>query len=279
VVTNIAPNHLDRHKTMECYTEAKRAIVEYQSEGDFAILNADDTVVREFASAAPARKLFFSRSHEVAEGAFVRNTDMVLRYCGEEQTICSVHDLAIKGAHNVENALAAICAVRCALGDSWCRASVVEALSEFHGLEHRLEFVREFKGVKYYNDSIATNPASVIVALRAFSAPKVMIAGGYDKKLPFDEMAEVMLQENVKAAVLLGDTKLAIRDAVLKAASGRPGLDLHLVDTFEQAVVKSSELATWGDIVLMSPGCASYGMFVNFEERGKLFKELVGRLS
>ncbi|MFA4987034.1 MAG: UDP-N-acetylmuramoyl-L-alanine--D-glutamate ligase [Candidatus Brocadiia bacterium] len=276
VITNVAPNHLDRHKTMENYIAAKRAILEYQTPDDYAILNADDEIVAGLAGSTKGRVLWFSRRKPVENGACVNEGVVTLRVDGVSETLCPVAELSLGGAHNVENALAAVLVARFM---AWDREGAVRALTSFNGLEHRLEFVREHKGVRYYNDSIATNPRSVVVALKAFSAPKVLIAGGYDKQLPFDEMAEASFSEDVRAVVLVGETTGKLKAAYdTKAMSSGIEIKTIPVATFAEAVDAAAAAARWGDIVLLSPGCASYGMFVNFEERGRVFKALVGKL-
>jgi len=273
VVTNISPNHLDRHRTMENYIEAKRAILDYQDEEDVAVLNADDPVTADMARHARGRVYTFSLRAEVPRGAFVRDGRIVLRTEYGEETVLPVHSLALKGAHNVENALAAVLAARFS---AWDRDAAAEALMSFGGLEHRLEFVAELDGVRYFNDSIATNPRSVAVALRALTGPKVLIAGGYDKKLPFTEMVEAIYSGNVRHVVLVGDTKGKIKaDLDAEALERGRRVPVTLAETFEEAVEAAKAAARWGDIVLLSPGCASYGMFANFEERGRRFKRLV----
>lgn len=273
LITNISPNHLDRHKTLENYIEAKKAILDYQTQDDVAVINADDDAVVEMAKGCRARIVHFSLRRQVECGAFVRDGNIVVRTGSTEETVCPVHSLSLKGAHNCENALAAVAATRFFL---WDRDAAVRALTTFPGLEHRLEFVRELNGIRYYNDSIATNPRSVVVALKSFSSPKVLIAGGFDKKLPFDEMITSIYDENVHTVVLVGETKGKIK-ADLDAEAMRRGRTVStvIVDTFEDAVIESKRAARWGDCVLMSPGCASYGMFVNFEQRGTRFKDLV----
>ncbi|MDZ7815023.1 MAG: UDP-N-acetylmuramoyl-L-alanine--D-glutamate ligase [Planctomycetota bacterium] len=280
VVTNITPNHLDRHGTMSAYTEAKAAILDYQGGQDVAILNADDEVASSLESRVKGKLWKFSLADEPEQGAFVDDGQFVLRLDGTMELICATSEMNLAGSHNIENALAAILASRSALGDRWNRDRCAEALATFECLEHRLERVRTHKGVTYYNDSIATNPESVIVALKSMAAPKILIAGGYDKKLSFNQLAESVCTENVSAVILIGQTSDVLSESLEKAFDKHgTRVDVYKEKSLADAVERAGSIARWGELVLLSPGCASYGMFTNFEERGKLFKEYVGRLT
>ncbi|MDI6870463.1 MAG: UDP-N-acetylmuramoyl-L-alanine--D-glutamate ligase [Bacillota bacterium] len=273
VVTNVTPNHLDQHASMEEYVEAKKRIFRYQGARDACVFNYDNPVTREMASECPGRAVFFSRQQELGEGAFLRDADFVLRLDGREEQVCRRGEVKLLGAHNVENVLAASLAAR--LFGAGVEA-IREAVTTFTGAPHRLELVREVGGVRYYNDSIATTPARAMAGLASFAAPVVLIAGGYDKKLPFDEFAQAVV-DRAKAVVLLGATAALIEQAIRRAAaeSNREIPPLIRVGSLAEAVAEAARRAEPGDVVLLSPACASYDMFQNFEERGQRFRELV----
>ncbi len=270
VVMNLTPNHLDRHGTMEAYAAAKRAIVAHQGEGDWKVLNADDPVVSGFAS--PSRTATFSRRG----GADVVGRDgrVAWRLLGREGAI-DVASRRLPGDFNLENMAAAAAASRLAAPEweGW-KAASAEALVSFPGVEHRLEFAGESGGVKYYNDSIATNPESTLAALDTLPGPFVLIAGGYDKKLPFEALGR-KVAERVRVAVLLGQTAEAIARSIPPAAP----TEVRRAGSFDEAVALAREAARPGDTVLLSPACASLDMFRHFAERGRRFKELITRKS
>ncbi|OPZ65479.1 MAG: UDP-N-acetylmuramoylalanine--D-glutamate ligase [Firmicutes bacterium ADurb.Bin506] len=293
-VLNITPNHLDVHPSMEDYIWSKGNILRHQGPEGWAVLGADSAPAAGFAAEAPGRVAMFSVEGErpVECGAFLEGNSLMLRWDGgRPQAVLDRDQLLIPGMHNVQNALAAMAVSRVAGADA---ESMAQSISSFKGVEHRLEPVAELGGVQYINDSIATTPARTIAALRAVERPIVLIAGGYDKHLPFDEMAEEAIGK-VRAVVLIGVTAPQIENALLDAAARRsaPGAttgtatnttvtaaeppDIAIVhaDTFERAVEEAARLARPGDTVLLSPACASYGMFRNFMERGRTFKELV----
>lgn len=297
VVTNLSPNHLDWHGTFDAYEQAKRHIVHYQSPEDAVVLNADDERLRNWAAFCPGRVAWFSMEGPVETGCYVRGGQVVFRDgSGErdgsgarvaskagdaaterdptaERTICPVDALRLPGAHNLANLLAAVTAA--CLGGIPASAirSTVEA---FRGVEHRLEEVAVIDGVGFYNDSACTTPASTVTALRAFDAPVVLIAGGYDKGTAFDCMAEELVRR-ARAAVLIGATADAIETAIRRAGGADPPVIARAV-TLDDAVRQSADLAQPGDVVVLSPACASYDMFTNFEERGQRFKEAVTAL-
>lgn len=274
VVTNLSPNHIDRHGTFEEYVRAKKGIIAYQGTEDVAVLNYDDEGVRAWAEECRGTVLFFSMVQPVGYGAFVREGRMVLRWDGKEEELCETDAMALPGRHNVENALAAICAAR--IGGA-TNEVIVEVFRSFKGVEHRIEFVREVGGVRYFNDSIATTPESVIAALRSFEAGMVLIAGGYDKGLSFDDLAKEMVART-KGVVLIGTTASKLAALV----EGERGLEttpaIVLCNSLEEAVHKAKRMAEPGDVVILSPACASYDMFRNFEDRGRQFKALVSGL-
>ena len=272
VITNITPNHLDVHPTMEDYVHAKKNIYRWQHEGDVAIFNEDDPYTPEMIREARGQVFTFSRRRPVARGAWVDGEEIVLTGTGLEGAVCSVRDLALLGSHNVENVLAA-CLAAAALGAPL--GHMAEVCRTFTGVAHRLELVGEVCGVKYYNDSIATTPARAIAGLNAFTSPIVLIAGGSDKNLPFDELADHIISK-VRHLVLVGLTAEKIERAVRQKKKDFPILRAK---EFSQAVRLAAEVARPGDVVLLSPACASYDMFRNFEERGDLFRRLVKELA
>ena len=271
VVLNLRPNHLDRHRTMVNYINAKKNIIRYQSAADDAILNFDDAEIKKWGSECAGQTVWFSRYNEVSEGAFFKGGVFYLKHNGRIQEICSVNDINLLGEFNRENILAAI-AVAGRFGVT--PEQIRETIREFKGVEHRLELVAEINGVKYYNDSIATNPDSTIAALEAINSPIILIAGGSDKNLPFDKLAQVMAQR-AKTVILMGATAEKI-EFLLKKQPNSP--EIIRVVSLEEAVRVGRVQARSGETVLLSPACASYDLFRNFAERGNLFKSLVNEL-
>lgn len=267
-VCNIGEDHLDRFRTMDNYIAAKSKIFDNQTAADYAVLNYDDRVVREMRSCTPARVLFFSRLSQVEEGVFLRRGEIIYRLDGEEHALMYANEVRIPGQHNLENAM--LCAaIGLAVGIP--PASIAHALRVFPGVEHRIEFVCERKGVRYINDSKGTNPDSTIKAIAAMDRPTVLILGGYDKQNTFGELFEVMKANHIKAAVLLGKTA----DKLQTAAQGAGFSPIYRCEgDFQEAVDMASGLASAGDTVLLSPACASWDMFENFEQRGRVFKEI-----
>lgn len=272
VVTNVTPNHLDIHKDMAEYIEAKSRILRFQSPECKAILNWDNEITRQMAGETPARIYYFSRKAILPEGAFIRDGELILRLNQVEERICHASEVQLPGGHNLENILAAALAARLAGAPM---TAIRDVATTFTGVEHRLERVRDWNGVRYINDSISTTPDRAIAGLEAIDTPIVLIVGGYDKHLPFDTFAKVAV-EKCKAIILLGVTAPMIRKA-LEAEMGKLSHPIRLEDAADlrDAVEKARTLASAGDTVLLSPACASYDMFRNFEERGKLFKEIV----
>ncbi len=266
VVMNLTPNHLDRHGTMEAYGEAKRAIVRHQAPADWRVLNADDPIVSRFdGPGAAARFSLKGDADVVAAGEQLR-----WRLLGRKGVL-DVAGRKLPGWFNLQNMAAAAAASRLALPDwdGW-EAAAADIFRTFPGVEHRLEFVGESGGVKYYNDSIATNPESTLAALDTLEGPIVLIAGGFDKKLPFDALGR-RIAERVRTAVLTGDTAGAIAEAI-----GPGRTEVLRAEAFDAAVALARGAARPGDTVLLSPACASFGQFRNFAERGRRFKELLG---
>ena len=270
-ILNLTPDHLNRHHTMEGYGAAKAKIFENQSEDGYCIINYDDKLCMELAKSCPAKVVPFSRREELNFGAFVKDGKLVLRNeAGELVTFCRADELHIIGGHNVENALAA--AAICYF--SGISPEVIgETLRSFGGVEHRIEFSGEINGVKYYNDSKGTNVDATVTALRAIKKNIILIAGGDGKGQEFDELIE-KFEGSVKHMILLG------RDARLIAeAADRFGFkDYTYAKTMNECVQKAAEMAVSGDTVLLSPACASWDMYNNFEQRGEHFKECVAQL-
>lgn len=271
VVTNLAPNHLDMHKSMEEYVAAKENIFRYQSAGDVAVFNLDNAITWEQGTRAPGHVRYFSRREEPADGVFLRGEEIISRHDGWEQVIMTTEDIRLPGVHNVENYMAAIAAV-----DGLVPYEVIRRFArDFNGVEHRIELVRTYHGVRFYNDSIASSPSRTIAGLRSFKEKVILIAGGYDKHIPFDVLGPEVV-ERVKLLVLCGATAGKIRAAVEQAPGYRPGRpEIVEVMPFEKAVLYARDKAQSGDIVTLSPACAAFDQFKNFAERGKTFKAIV----
>ena len=268
-VCNVTQDHLDHFGTMERYIAAKCKIFDNQTADDFAVLNYDDPVVRAMHALTPAHVLYFSRREQVEEGMCLDPEGYLLYKTGGTATrLLHRDEIRIPGGHNLENAmLSALLAL--AMGVS--TDVVSDTLRKFAGVEHRIEFVRELDGVTYINDSKGTNPASTIRAIEAMTRPTVLILGGYDKHADFSGLF-ACFPGRVRACVVLGQTKAQILAAAQSAGYG--GI-CHAADTFAQTVDMARSLAGPGDAVLLSPACASWGMFDNFEQRGRMFKEIV----
>ena len=275
VVTNVAPNHLDVHKDMEEYIAAKKNIFLHQTGFSRTVLNLDNEITRSFGELTRGETFFFSRKAKPEQGAYLREDGMLtMRYRGEEYPVVHKDEIRIPGMHNVENYLTAISAV-------WGEVStqvIKKVAHEFGGVEHRIEFVRELDGVKWYNDSIATNPTRTIAGLNAFNQKMIILAGGYDKKIPFEPLAPVMV-EKVKALILTGVTAPKI-EAAVRACPGFEGcgMEIYHAKDLAESVAIARSIAKAGDVVSLSPACASFDCYPNFEERGKHFKSLVNAL-
>lgn len=279
LITNISPNHLDMHGTMASYVEAKKTIYRYQEPNDWLVLNQDDRLADEMELEAPGNVRRFGRRSPVVQGAYIDGDRIVLARSAQRrrtlEQVCNLSDIKLVGEHNKENVLAAVtvvdlCGVRL--------STVRDVLTSFTGVPHRLELVRDVWGVKYYNDSKATTPASAAAGVRSFTQPIVLVAGGYDKGIPFDELAEAA-EEHVKAVVTVGETAERIETAIKEHFKGRTWPLIVRAQSFDEAVGQAHALAEPGDVVLLSPGSASWGMFTNFEERGARFRELVYNLT
>ena len=271
VMCNITEDHLNRHGTMEEYIRVKERIFENMGQGDYAVLNLDDPIVRGMAERIPCAPAFFSRRQEVETGAYLEGEEVVFSLNGHKKRVLRADEIRIPGEHNLENALAATALTMLA----GVPAPVVRhTLKTFPGVEHRIETVRTVEGVTYINDSKGTNVDASIRAVRAMKAPTVLLAGGYDKHTDFLPLAREILASKIHTVVVLGDTAEQIERAL--RAVGFESI-LH-AKTFEEAVLLARSCAKEGENVLLSPACASFDMFQDYEERGRVFKEIVSRL-
>lgn len=271
-VLNLTPDHLNRHYTMENYANVKRHIFDCQTENDVAVLNFDDAACRKMAEGLKAKVAYFSRTQELPEGACVVNGQIVLRWKGEEKVVCPAKEVFIPGPHNLENALAAAMMAYAA----GVPAPVIRhMLRTFKGVEHRIEPVRDLDGVRWYNDSKGTNVDSTIKAVETMTAPTVLILGGSDKGVSFDDLADVIIKSGqIKDVVLCGATAPQIEKSLV--AYGYTAI--HHAKNYEETVALCRKLAVEGGNVLLSPACASFDMFSDYEQRGRIFKELVNNL-
>ncbi|MBQ9618116.1 MAG: UDP-N-acetylmuramoyl-L-alanine--D-glutamate ligase [Oscillibacter sp.] len=272
VVTNISPNHLDVHKDYAEYIAAKENIFKHQSAGNLVVFNADNAVTREETGRAPGHVRLFSRREEVPEGVFLRGGDIVSRRDGRERVVMTVSDIRLPGVHNVENYMAAIAAVDGLVQDDVIR----DFAREFAGVEHRIELVRTRNGVRWYNDSIASSPSRTIAGLRSFPEKVILIAGGKDKGISYQDLGPVV-NDHAKYLILCGATANVIRESVTRAAN-YAGMPIVEVDTYPAAVQAADSAAKSGDVVILSPASTSFDRFANFMERGNVFKELVRAL-
>lgn len=271
-ILNITPDHLDRHGTMENYIRCKEAITMNQTEKDWLVLNYDDPVLREFGESGSlkARVIWFSSHAVPPEGLYLKEDGIFLKENGTTTHVLDVHDLKLLGRHNYENVMAGV-AIGLKMGVPLLK--VIEAAREFQAVEHRIEFVRERCGVRYYNDSKGTNPDAAIQALNAMPGPTILIGGGYDKQSAYDEWVK-LFPGKVKHLVLLGQTRDKISDCCKKYGF----TEIMYAEDMDEAVKAAASYADVGDYVLLSPACASWGMFQNYEERGKIFKDCVNAL-
>ena len=267
VFLNLTPDHLDRHHTLEAYGAAKARLFENQTGEDAAILNADDVATTPYAPSLP-RVYWFSRKQRVAQGAYVRGEEIVFRQDGAEETLLKLEDIPLAGAHNVENVLAAAAAARLAGAPS---AAIAKGVRSFAGVEHRLEFVAEIAGVRYYNDSKATNVDATLKALDAFPGRILIILGGKDKGSDYTALQRP-LREKAILALLIGTAAEKIEEQIAGSVA------LERAETLERAVETASHAAQRGDVVLLAPACASFDQFKNYEQRGQVFKDLVRQL-
>lgn len=272
VITNLAPNHLDVHKDFAEYISAKENIFTHQTAEDIAVFNADNEITAGEAARAIGRARLFSRKRELEDGVFLRGEAVVARRSGAEREVMRVSDIKLPGVHNVENYLAAIAAVDGLVPDGIIR----DFAREFGGVEHRIELVRTRKGVRWYNDSIASSPSRTIAGLNSFDRKVILIAGGKDKGIPYDAIGPV-INDHVKLLILCGATAGVIRRAV-EQAENYAGLEIVDVEDYRAAVSLADSRVREGDVVILSPASTSFDRFANFMERGRVFKELVNSL-
>lgn len=269
-VLNITPDHLNRHKTLENYIAAKERVFENQTEENYCILNYNDPVTRKMSEKTKAKVVFFSYGTELEEGIYSDGKSIYVKAFELDEKIIDVNELKIVGAHNVENAMAAI---GCCLGAGIEKDIIIKGLRQFKAVEHRVEFVREYKGVKYYNDSKGTNPDASIKAVEAMDGPICIIVGGYDKGSDFKDFIKTF-EGRVKYAAVIG----AVKEKMCLDMDALGFTSYERADTFLQAIEFCVSNAKEGDCVLLSPACASWDMFKSYEERGKVFKEFVSKL-
>lgn len=270
VVTNLAPNHLDMHKDMKEYIDAKKNVFLYQNKDNVLVVNRENYITYGFEKEAKGEVREFSSKRVISNGAYFENGVLYL----EGKKVCKKEDIVIKGMHNVENYLAAFIATK----DDVTIETMKKVAETFAGVEHRCELVKEIDGVKYYNDSIASSPTRTLAGLFAFEKKVILIAGGYDKHIPFEPLAKEGYPF-IKELILLGDTKYLIKDAFDKIKEEK-GIEVPtiMVNSLEEAVAKAKEISCDGDVVTLSPACASFDMFPNFAVRGNKFKEIVNNL-
>ena len=272
VVTNISPNHLDVHKDYQEYIDAKENIFTHQSADSIAVFNADNEVTAEEALRAIGRTRMFSRQREPEDGVFLRGEAIMVRCGGTERQVMTVSDIKLPGVHNIENFMAAIAAVDGMVPDETIR----DFARTFGGVEHRIELIRTRNGVRWYNDSIASSPNRTIAGLKAFPEKVILIAGGKDKGISYDDLGPV-LNDHVKLMILCGATAGVIRRSTEEAANYA---DLEIVDVedYHEAVALADSRSADGDVVILSPASTSFDRFANFMERGRVFKEIVNQL-
>jgi len=272
ILLNVTPDHLDRYESFEKYLESKMRIAENQNESDYFVFNYDDELVRNSSKSVNSNRSAFSLSEtvksETKEGAYLNNLDLVYYYYMGEENVIDTQKLIIKGEHNVYNAMASVISAKI-FGIE--KEYIKKTLENFKGVEHRLEFVRELKGVKYYNDSKATNVNSVWYALKGFNEPLVLILGGKDKGNDYTQI-EKEVKQHVKHIIAIGDSKQKVYDHF------KDILPVTVAADMGDAVLKASQNAAENEVVLLSPACASFDMFDNYEHRGKVFKEIVNAL-
>ena len=266
-ILNITPDHLNRHHTMECYIKAKEDITMNQSKQEVCVLNYEDVVLREFAVTCPARVIFFSSQRKLTDGFYYADKEIYYAHDGIEELVIHVDELNILGEHNYENVMSA-CAMAISIGVPM--ESIRQVLRRFQAVEHRIEYVTEKRGVRFYNDSKGTNPDAAIKAIKAMNRPTLLIGGGYDKESEYDEWIE-SFGGKVKALVLIGQTA----EKIESCAHAHGFMNTIKCETFEEAIRYCYEHSVSGDAVLLSPACASWGMFANYEERGRIFKDIV----
>ena len=269
-ILNITPDHLNRHHTMECYASMKENITNNETQDDTCVLNYDNSYTRDFGTRCPAKVVYFSTHEKLDEGFYLDGDEIIMGNHGSPIAIMNIHDMNLVGLCNVENVMAAI-AMSLAMGVPL--STIISVIRDFKAVEHRIEFVATKKGVDYYNDSKGTNPDAAIQGIKAMCKPTLLIGGGYDKGSEYDEWIE-NFDGKVKTLVLIGQT----REKIAECAKKHGFTDYVFKDSFEEALEFCSSTAKEGEAVLLSPACASWDMFPNYEIRGKKFKEYVNRL-
>ncbi len=277
VITNISPNHLDYHKSMEEYTFSKKNIFLHQNAEDTLVLNADNEIAGSFEKSAPGKVLMFSTKRKFDNGYYYNGRSIVFAENGVERIVINGEEIKLPGLHNIENYMAAFSAVGSMVGDEVCR----KIATEFDGVEYRRELIREFRGVKFYNDSMASSPTRTIAGLRSFKEKVILIAGGKDKNVSYDAMGPEIV-DHVKILVLTGDEKSTvgkIKSATVNAPNySEDNPEILVIEEFTEAVRAAADHAESGDIVLLSPASTSFDRFKNFAERGDTFKKIVNSL-
>ena len=274
VLTNLSPNHLDRHGDMDDYIHAKKGIIEHQTSSDYAILNYDDPELRRWKGEYKGRVLWYSARLPLREGVSIKDKSMVIAIDGVSIAVPGLSAVKLPGVHNLQNIFAASCAAYLAGAKG---NHIRKEITAFTGLEHRLEFVREVGGVRYFNDSKATTPESAIAAISAFPSPVILIAGGSDKGSSFEAFAEACVK-HTRSVILIGKTAQKIKGLIQgkKGTGETPAVSTP--ETFKDAFTQAHRTAQAGEVVLLSPACASYDMFTNYEDRGRQFKEMAHTL-
>ena len=270
-ILNVTPDHLNRHHTMEAYVQAKEAVAMNQTKGDTCVLNYENEYTRDFGKRCPARVVFFSSQRELEEGYFLRGTRIIRKFDGAESDLMDIRtDMNLVGIHNAENVMAGIAMAE---GMGVPMDVILRVIKDFKAVEHRIEYVATKKGVVHYNDSKGTNPDAAIQGIKAMDRPTILIGGGYDKQNTYDEWIE-SFGGKVKWLVLIGQT----REKIAECAKKHGITQIKFADTYDECLQLCTMLAEPGDAVLLSPACASWGMFPNYETRGRLFKEYVNAL-
>lgn len=270
-ILNVTPDHLNRHHTMEAYVQAKEAVAMNQTKDDVCVLNYENEYTRDFGKRCPAKVVFFSSQRELEEGYFLRGTRIIRKFDGEESDLMDIRtDMNLVGIHNAENVMAGIAMAE---GMGVPMDVILRVIKDFKAVEHRIEYVATKKGVVYYNDSKGTNPDAAIQGIKAMDRPTVLIGGGYDKQNVYDEWIE-SFDGKVKWLVLIGQT----REKIAECAKKHGVTQIKFADTYDECLQLCTALAEPGDAVLLSPACASWGMFPNYETRGRLFKDYVNAL-
>lgn len=271
VVTNLAPNHLDVHTDMEEYVAAKANLLAHQTAGDWAVCNWDNEIARDLSARTPAKVLYFTRTsdRQPESGCCIHEDAIWYRDASGQRPVLPLADILLPGVHNIENYMAAICAVQGLVPDETIRAFA----RTFGGVEHRIELVRERRGVRWYNDSIASSPSRTIAGLRSFPEKVILIAGGKDKGISYAPLGPVV-NDHVKLLILCGATEQVIREAV-QTADNYQDLEILTAADYPEAVRLADQRSGEGDVVMLSPASTSFDRFRNFEERGRVFKDLV----